>query len=308
MMRWGDFRRSDNVEDRTGGMPEGGGGGGFGFGGMRLGGGAMIILVIVGMLFGINPFEMLGMMGGDGGSVQAPPQQSAPPGYGPQTQPSPASPATGTAAVNMDFSRAILGDTEDVWGALFKAMGKRYEPPKLVLYRGGTRSACGRAQAAVGPFYCPADQDLYLDTTFFTELKDRFRAPGEFAQAYVIAHELGHHVQHILGTDAQVRRAEQNDPSAANQYSVRLELQADCFAGVWANSTKQRDKLDPGDIEEGINAAASVGDDRILARSGRRVNADNFTHGSSQQRVSWFRKGFESGDPRACDTFGSTGG
>jgi predicted metalloprotease len=173
----------------------------MGFGGNRLGGGAMIILVIVGMLFGINPFEMLGMMGGDGGPVQAPPQQSAPPGYGPQTK---ASPASGdAAAVNADHSRAILGDTEDVWGALFKAMGKRYEPPKLILYRGGTDSACGSARAAVGPFYCPADRELYLDTSFFAELSNRFRAPGDFAQAYVIAHEVGHHVQNLLGTMRQ---------------------------------------------------------------------------------------------------------
>jgi predicted metalloprotease len=159
----------------------------------------------------------------------------------------------------------------------------------------------------MGPFYCPNDEKVYIDLGFYDELKNKFGASGDFAQAYVIAHELGHHVQHILGTDAQVRRAEQSDPAAANQYSVALELQADCFAGVWANSTQQRDKLDAGDIEEGLNAAASVGDDRILAQAGRRVNADNFTHGSSQQRVSWFKKGFDTGDPRACDTFGSMG-
>jgi len=302
MMRWGDFRRSDNVEDRTGGLPEGGGGGGTGFGGMRLGGGAMIILVIVGMLFGINPFEMLGMMGGgDSGSVQAPPQQSAPPGYGPQTQPSSASPATGAAAVNMDFSRAVLGDTEDVWGALFKAMGKRYEPPKLVLYRGGTRSACGRAQAAVGPFYCPADQDLYLDTTFFTELKERFHAPGEFAQAYVIAHEVGHHVQNLLGTmqqfDAQAQRV---DERTRNALSVRLELQADCYAGVWGFFAQRRGLIDGKDIESGLRAAAAVGDDQI---SKGRLPADSFTHGSPEQRARWFRTGLQSGDPRDCNTF-----
>jgi predicted metalloprotease len=303
MMRWGDFRRSDNVEDRTGGLPEGsgGGGGGMGFGGMRLGGGAMIILVIVGMLFGINPFEMLGMMGGDGGPVQAPPQQSAPPGYGPQTPTSPASPATGGAAVNMDFSKAVLGDTEDVWGALFQAMGKRYVPPKLILYRGGTNSACGTARAAVGPFYCPADRELYLDTTFFTELKNRFRAPGEFAQAYVIAHEVGHHVQNLMGTmqqfDAQAQRV---DERTRNALSVRLELQADCYAGVWGFFAQKRGQIDANDVASGLRAASAVGDDSI---SHGRLPADSFTHGSAEQRERWFRTGLQSGNPRDCNTF-----
>jgi predicted metalloprotease len=302
MMRWGDFRRSDNVEDRTGGMPEGGGGGGgFGFGGMRLGGGAMIILVIVGMLFGINPFEMLGMMGGDGGSVQAPPQQTAPPGYGPQTRVAPGPTTNDAAAVNIDHSKAILGDTEDVWGALFKAMGKRYEPPKLILYRGGTNSACGTARAAVGPFYCPADRELYLDTSFFAELTNRFHAPGDFAQAYVIAHEVGHHVQNLLGTmrqfDAQSQRA---DERTRNALSVRLELQADCYAGVWGFFAQKSNKIDTNDIESGLRAAAAVGDDNI---SHGRLPADSFTHGSAEQRARWFRTGLQSGDPRDCNTF-----
>jgi predicted metalloprotease len=301
MMRWGDFRRSDNVEDRTGGMPEGGGGGGgFGFGGMRLGGGAMIILVIVGMLFGINPFEMLGMMGGgDGGSVQAPPQQTAPPGYGPQSKTT-AAPSS-TAAVNMDFSKAVLGDTEDVWGTLFKAMGKRYEPPKLVLYRGGTRSACGQANAAVGPIYCPADQDLYLDTSFFGDLHNRFGAPGDFAQAYVIAHEVGHHVQNLLGTmrqfDAQSQRV---DERTRNALSVRLELQADCYAGVWGFFAQKRGILEGNDVEDGLKAASAVGDDNITHG---RLPRDSFTHGSAADRKRWFSKGLQSGDPRDCNTF-----
>jgi len=159
----------------------------------------------------------------------------------------------------------------------------------------------------MGPFYCPLDEKVYIDLAFYDELKSKFGASGDFAQAYVIAHELGHHVQHLLGTDEQVRRAQQGDPSSANQYSVRLELQADCYAGVWGRSAQQSDKLDQGDIEEGMNAAAAVGDDRILSQSGRRVSSDSFTHGSSQQRVSWFRKGFETGDPRQCDTFGAGG-
>jgi predicted metalloprotease len=308
-MRWGDFRRSENVEDRTGGLPEGasGGGGGMPFGGIRLGGGAMIILVIVGMLFGINPFEMLGMLGGDGG-VPAPPSQSAPPGYGPQTgvappQASPSSPA----AVNMDFSKAVLGDTEDVWGAVFKASGQRYVPPKLVLYRGVTKSACGRANAAVGPFYCPADHDLYLDTSFFNELHNRFGAPGDFAQAYVIAHEVGHHVQNLLGTmgqfDAQAQRA---DERTRNALSVRLELQADCYAGVWGFFAQKRGKLDANDIESGLRAAAAVGDDQIQKRTTGYVVPDSFTHGSAQQRAQWFRTGLQSGDPRDCNTFNTS--
>jgi len=301
-MRWGDFRRSDNVEDRTGGMPEGsGGGGGLPFGGMRLGGGAMIILVIVGMLFGINPFEMLGMLsGGDSGPAQAPPQQSAPPGYGPQSR-APAAPADSAAAVNTDHSKAVLGDTEDVWSALFKAMGKRYEPPKLILYRGNTGSACGRAQAAVGPFYCPADRELYLDTSFFAELTNRFHAPGDFAQAYVIAHEVGHHVQNLLGTMGQFEAQSQRvDDRTRNALSVRLELQADCYAGVWGFFAQKRNIIDTNDIESGLRAAAAVGDDAITHG---RLPADSFTHGSAADRARWFRTGLQSGDPRDCNTF-----
>ena len=303
-MRWGDYRRSENVEDRTGNAPEGGGGG-LPFGGMRLGGGALIILVIVGMLFGINPFEMLGMLGGgDGGSIQVPPTQTAPPGYGPQapaTQP-PGAPATGD--VNKDFSTAVLGDTEDVWTAIFKQSGQRYEPPKLVLYRGATRSACGGANAAVGPFYCPADRDLYLDTSFFNQLKSPFGAPGEFAQAYVIAHEVGHHVQNLQGTmrqfDAQMQRS---DERSANALSVRLELQADCYAGVWGFYSQKRNIIDAKDIESGLRAAAAVGDDEIQKRTTGHVVPESFTHGSADQRARWFRTGLQSGDPRDCNTF-----
>jgi predicted metalloprotease len=311
-MRWGDFRRSDNVEDRTGGLPEGsggGGGGGMPFGGMRIGGGAMVILVIVGILFGINPFEMLGMLGGDGGVVQPPPQtapapQRAPPGYGPQPGASPPTSATSPSEINKDFSRAVLGDTEDVWTAIFKSSGQRYEPPKLVLFRGRTQSACGGASAAVGPFYCPADQDLYLDTSFFNELHNRFGAPGDFAQAYVIAHEVGHHVQNLMGTmrqfDAQAQRA---DTRTRNALSVRLELQADCYAGVWGYFAQKRDKIDVKDIESGLRAAAAVGDDQIQKRTGGYVVPDSFTHGSAEQRAQWFRTGLQSGDPRSCNTF-----
>jgi predicted metalloprotease len=304
-MRWGDFRRSDNVEDRTGGAPEGSGGG-LPFGGMRLGGGALVILVIVGMLFGINPFEMLGILGGDGGGVQQVPAPSMPSEYGPQTGSTGAAPPATQADVNKDFSRAVLGDTEDVWGAVFKAMGSRYEPPKLVLYRDVTRSACGTANAAVGPFYCPADQDLYLDTSFFNELHTRFGAPGDFAQAYVIAHEVGHHVQNLLGTmgkfEAQMRRGDQQ---TANALSVRLELQADCYAGVWGFYAQKRNLIDAKDVESGLRAAAAVGDDQIQKRTRGYVVPDSFTHGSAEQRTRWFRTGLESGDLRDCNTFAS---
>ena len=298
-MRWGDFRRSENVEDRTGGAPEGSGGG-FPLGGLHIGGGALIILVIVGMLFGINPLEMLGLLGGGGGTVE---QQQSAPQYGPQSN----GPASSTAEVNKDFSRAVLGDTEDVWGALFKSLGRRYDPPKLVLYRNMTSSACGHAVAAVGPFYCPADQDLYLDTSFFNELHTRFGAPGEFAQAYVIAHEVGHHVQNLLGTMEKVQaRMQRGDERTANALSVRLELQADCYAGVWGFYAQKRNLIDAKDVESGLAAAAAVGDDRIQKQTQGYVVPDSFTHGSAQQRTHWFSTGLGSGDVRDCDTFANT--
>ena len=295
-MRWGDFRRSENVEDRTEGMPEGGGG--LPFGGLHIGGGALIILVIVGMLFGVNPLEMLGLLTGGDGTVQQAPQ-NVPPGYGPQS-------GTRSSAgdANKDFSRAVLGDTEDVWGAIFKQIGSRYVPPKLVLYRGATRSACGRAVAAVGPFYCPGDRDLYLDTSFFNELATRFGAPGEFAQAYVIAHEVGHHVQNLLGTMDKVQaQMARGDERTANGLSVRLELQADCYAGVWGFYSAKRGIIDASDIDSGLRAAAAVGDDRIQKRTQGYVVPDSFTHGSAEQRTRWFRTGLQSGDLRDCNTF-----
>jgi hypothetical protein len=310
-MRWGDFRSSDNVEDRTEGAPEGsgGGGGGFPIGGMHIGGGALILIVLVGWLFGINPLTMLGLIGGTG---TGPATQSTPaPGYGPQTGTAPG-PATDAAtqggrsqtAIDKDFSARVLGDTEDVWGAIFKAMGSHYDPPKLVLFRGATQSACGRAEESVGPFYCPGDRDVYLDTTFFSELHNRFGAPGDFAQAYVIAHEVGHHVQNLLGTmrqyDAQVQRS---DPRAANALSVRLELQADCYAGVWGFYAAKRNLIDVNDIDSGLQAAAAVGDDRIQKMTRGYVAPESFTHGSAEQRAHWFKTGLQSGDLRDCNTF-----
>ncbi len=292
-MRLEDMRPSDNVEDRRGG----GGGGGFPLGGgMRLGGGALIVVVIVSLLFGVNPLQFLGMMEG-GGPVVAPPP------------PVPASaPRAGPAKSGDQDLRLVqrtLGDTEDVWTALFQSMGTRYEPPRLVLFEGHDRSACGMANAAAGPFYCPADRKVYLDAAFFRELAVRFRAPGDFAAAYVIAHEIGHHVQNQLGTMQKFdQAASRMDARQRNALSVRLELQADCYAGVWGFYAAKRDRLDPGDLEEGLRAASAVGDDTIQKQSGRGyVVPDAFTHGSAAQRVRWFRTGFASGDPRACNTF-----
>ena len=291
-MRWGDMRPSDNVEDRSG-MSSGGGGFPLG-GGMRLGGGAIIIIVIVSLLFGVNPLEMLGMMEGSG-PVVAPQPQSVPAGpHVPAATPDP----------QKQLVARIVGDTEDVWTGLFKAMGTRYEPPTLVLFTRYTVSGCGNASAAAGPFYCPVDQKVYLDTAFFRELQTRFGAPGDFAQAYVIAHEIGHHVQNQLGTMQKFEQtAARTDARQRNALSVRLELQADCYAGVWGSYAAKRNLLEPGDLEEGLRAASAVGDDTIQKRTQGHIVPDAFTHGTAEQRVKWFRTGFASGDPRSCNTF-----
>ena len=304
-MRWGDFRRSDNVEDRT---EAGSGGGGFPLGGgMRLGGGALVVIVIASLLFGVNPLEMIGALE-SGGPVAPPSVQPEPaPGYGPQHAPTPGQsrPPAKTADPSRDFVAAVLGDTEDVWQAVFKTMGARYEPPRLVLFRGTTPSGCGgNASAASGPFYCSADRKLYLDTAFFNELSRRFGAPGDFAQAYVIAHEVGHHVQNITGTMQKVdQQMQRQDARGRNALSVRLELQADCYAGVWGYFAQKRNVLDVGDLEEGFRAAAAVGDDQIQKRTQGYVVPESFTHGAAEQRLRWFRIGLESGDIRNCNTF-----
>jgi hypothetical protein len=194
----------------------------------------------------------------------------------------------------------VLDDAQETWTSL---LGNRYQPARLILFSDATESGCGFAQAATGPFYCPADQGVYIDLSFYQELRQRFGAPGDFAQAYVLAHEIGHHVQNLLGTDRRMRQAQQSNPGATNELSVRLELQADCYAGVWGHSTARRDILEQGDVEEGLAAAAAIGDDRIQRMSGSRVAPDQFTHGSSAQRVEWFRRGLEAGDPAACETF-----
>jgi predicted metalloprotease len=281
-MRWGDLRRSENVEDRRG-M---GGGGGFRGGGLGIGG-----LIIVGLLAwatGIDPRIILGGLE----MVQ-----------GPQTQ---QEGKQGTPADEVgQFVSSVLGSTEDVWQQIFQQNNQTYRPPRLVLYSGATPSACGMGQAAMGPFYCPPDQRVYLDTAFFREMERRFQAAGDFAAAYVVAHEVGHHVQNLLGIMDRVMQERQRvSKSESNALSVRTELQADCFAGVWAHHAKQ--SLEPGDIEEAINAATAIGDDKLQEQSQGRVVPDSFTHGSSEQRVRWFKTGFESGQVRSCNTFAAT--
>lgn len=292
-MRWEDLRRSDNIEDRRGG----GFGGGFGGGGIRIGGGrglgigGVIVVLLASAIFGFDPRILL-----DGGVV--PMEQ-------PQTRQATDSPAQNRAR---DFVAAVLGDTEQTWGEIFRKNGQTYREPRLVLFSGAVESACGFAQSAVGPFYCPADRKVYLDTSFFAELQQRFRAPGDFAQAYVIAHEVGHHVQTLLGTSDRVRAAQQRaSRTEANAIQVRMELQADCYSGIWAHHADRfRKVLEEGDIDEALNAASAIGDDRLQRQAQGRVVPDAFTHGSSAQRVRWFKRGFESGDLKACDTFGAS--
>jgi predicted metalloprotease len=207
----------------------------------------------------------------------------------------------------VQFVSFVLDDANTTWARVLEDRGVRYEPARLVLFRNGVQSGCGVAQSAMGPFYCPMDQKVYVDLGFYDELARRFGAPGDFAQAYVLAHEIGHHVQHVLGTDVKMQQAQRQNPGAANQLSVRLELQADCYAGVWGHSTGQRQILEKGDIEEGLAAAAAVGDDRIQRQTTGSINVDSFTHGSSEQRMSWFRRGLSNGRPEECNTFADLG-
>jgi predicted metalloprotease len=290
IMLWKKGRRSDNVVDARG---EGGGGGG----GFRMGGKgglsitAVVLIVGFGLLTGQDPMQILGQITGQMGDTQtaAPTTGKAPPANDEQAE----------------FVRSILGDTEDTWRQAFAQMGRQYSDPPLVLF-GQVNSACGRATSATGPFYCPADKRVYLDMQFFREMSTRFSAAGDFAQAYVIAHEVGHHVQTLLGISARIDDARQRGQrmEGANGLLVRQELQADCFAGVWANSAQKRlDWLEPGDIEEALNAANAIGDDRLQQQGQGRVVPDSFTHGSSAQRVRWFKAGFEKGDMKQCDTF-----
>jgi uncharacterized protein len=282
-MRFGNGGRSPDLEDNRGGS---GGGGGRVVG---LGGSA--ILLVLSLLFGRNLFQdtgttpsiVAGQQGGGAGMTAADSAAEEP---------------------EVVFVSLVNDSVQATWSRLLPQYGAQYHHAKLHLYRDVERTACGTGQSAMGPFYCPRDEKVYLDLGFFDELRTKFGAPGQFAQAYVVAHELGHHVQHLLGTDEKMRQAQQQNPGAANQLSVALELQADCYAGVWGNTAQHNGQLDPGEMEQGLAAAASVGDDRLQKQATGTVNPETFTHGSSAQRMNWFKRGFDSGDPRQCDTFG----
>ena len=288
-MRWTPGGTSDDIEDRRDQDDGGGGGGGFGFGGMHIGLGGVVVLFILSLVFKQNFFALLG------GGATAPVATTV-------HRPNPARDEAEKPLVQ--FVSFVLDDTQKTWSTILPEQeNKPYRHAKLVLFRDAIQSGCGGAEAATGPFYCPLDEKVYIDLDFYDELKRRFGAPGEFAQAYVLAHEIGHHVQKILGIEGQEQRMVQQNPRAKNQLSVKLELQADCFAGIWAQSTQQRGLLEQGDIESALGAAAAVGDDRLQKQATGHVVPETFTHGTSEQRMSWFRRGFESGQISACNTF-----
>ena len=290
-MRMDGQEESDNVEDRRGG---GAGGGGFRVGGGRgLGLGTIAVAVVAGWVFGINPLTVLGLLDGGGASSQSAPA-------GPAARP----PADDTQA---RFVSQVLASTETVWDGVFRAAGQTYEKPRLVLFRGRYATACGQGESAMGPFYCPGDNKVYIDLSFYDTMRTRLGAPGDFAQAYVIAHEVGHHVQNLMGISGKVDAMRgRNSATQQNALSVKLELQADCFAGIWANRSQQREKgwrLEDGDIEEAMNAAAQIGDDTLQGKGGGTVRPESFTHGSSAQRVAWFKRGLQTGSVPQCNTF-----
>lgn len=281
-MKWRGGRRSGNIEDRRGARPKAG----------LLGGGlGTIVIVLAAMYFGVDPtFLIEGMQSANTSASSS--------GTTPSAEELKNDPLADMIAV-------VIADTEDVWNQIFASMGRRYEEPTLVMFTGATRSACGLGQAAMGPFYCPADRKAYIDLSFYDDMRTRYRAPGDFAQAYVIAHEIGHHVQNLLGISAEVRRAQSaTSKTESNRLSVQLELQADCLAGVWANrADKARGILETGDVDEALNAASAIGDDRLQKQSRGTVVPESFTHGTSAQRQRWFKAGLNSGDPDRCDTF-----
>jgi len=291
-MRLGDERESVNVEDRRDG------GGGFGFSpGIAGSGIGAVAIVVIGLLLGVDPGTLLQLVASNGPAETTPASR-------PAQQPQPQQRAAADDPLKR-FVGQVLAETEDTWHAVFRQLGRSYEDPHLVLYSGATQSACGFAQAAVGPFYCPGDHKVYLDLAFFRDMQRKLGAPGDFARAYVIAHEVGHHVQTLLGITARADASRRNaDRATSNALSVRLELQADCLAGVWAHQADGAHHiLEPGDIEQGLNAASAVGDDRLQQRARGYVVPESFTHGSSAQRVRWFKRGFDSGKLQQCDTF-----
>jgi uncharacterized protein len=283
-MRWTPGGSSDDVEDRR----DDSGGGGFQPGGIHLGLGGIIILFVLSLIFKRDFLSLLSTNSASTGGTTI-------------SQPDPVRDQQEKPLV--DFVTFVLNDAQNTWSQILPQQGVPYRHAKLVLYRDSIDSACGQAQSATGPFYCPQDEKVYIDLGFYDELKQRFGAPGEFAEAYVLAHEIGHHVQKLLGIEGKVRAAQQQNPQATNQLSVGLELQADCFAGVWGHSTQQRNLLDPGDVDSGLKAAAAVGDDRLQRMSRGTVNPETFTHGSSAQRTEWFQRGFQDGTIAACNTF-----
>lgn len=285
-MKWEGQRESENVVDARGGG--GGGRGGLPIGGRGLGLGGIVVALLASWVLGVNPLTVLGLLDGGGSAV-------------PQQAPAPSPPQDEAGR----FVSVVLADTEDVWGAYFKRSGQQYPAPRLVIFRGQYPTACGRGEAAMGPFYCPADRQVYIDLGFYDTLRQRLGAPGDFAQAYVIAHEVGHHLQNLMGTTEKLERARgRASEREYNALSVKLELQADCFAGVWAHlSQRGKGWLEQGDIEEALNAAAQIGDDTLQKRSRGAVVPESFTHGSSAQRVRWFKRGLEAGELKACDSF-----
>jgi predicted metalloprotease len=280
-MRWTPGGSSDDVEDRRGSS------GGGGFGGIHIGIGGFVVLAVLSLVFHRNLFTLLDSGSSGSGTTLS--------------QPDPARDEAEKPLV--DFVTFVLNDTQQTWTKILPEQGASYHHAKLVLFRDSIDSACGTAQSATGPFYCPRDEKVYIDLGFYSELKQRFGAPGEFAEAYVLAHEIGHHVQKLLGIEARVHQAEASNPGQQNQYSQRLELQADCFAGVWAHSTQERNLLEAGDVDSALRAAAAVGDDRLQKMSTGHVNPDTFTHGTSEQRMDWFQRGFKGGKTSACNTF-----
>ncbi len=289
-MRWTPGSRSDNLEDQRGASPGGMGGGGRGFGGGgRLGVGGIVVLVVLSLIFKKDLVsDAIGL--GGGGAGQQPAAES---GQRPPT----------SSSVREDSLVGLMSTVLDSTQSNWKRLIPDYTPAKLVLFRNEVGTACGGAESASGPFYCPGDRKVYIDLGFFDQLSRQFGAPGDFAQAYVLAHEIGHHVQNLVGTERKMRAAQRDNPSAQNRLSVAMELQADCYAGVWAFSAAKSGQLDAGDLDEGLAAAAAVGDDRLQKMATGRVNRDSFTHGSSADRRTWFKRGFESGDPNRCDTF-----
>ena len=273
-VRWQRKKRSDNIEDRRGRV------------GTKLGLGGTIVVLILAAIFGRDFLARLG----DSGSSK-------------QSSEDPLPRDKDKDADLVDFISFALDDMQNVWGSEFKKLGKQYQPAKLVLFTRSVRSACGFQSAATGPFYCPGDNKAYIDLSFYRALEDRFGAPGDFAQAYVLAHEIGHHVQNLLGFSARMRREQRNNPRKKNELSIRLELQADCFAGLWGHSTQKRNLLEQGDVDEGLEAAAAIGDDRLQKQATGHVTPESWTHGSSEQRKRWFRRGFDAGTIDACDTF-----